>query len=189
MIARSNLADAVKESLTMDQVVRRYGFEPTRAGFIKCPFHKGDHTASLKLYPGGRGWHCFGCHKGGSVIDFVMELYGINFQQAVVRLNADFGLGLTAERQNPSVRAKAIEAQRRAKEKALKMQAEYQVLAREHLFLHEYMRLYPPDRGEWEQGKIDPVYVFAINRLSILEWQIEEWEESYEQSKRNSFAD
>ena len=75
----------------MDEVVRHYGFEPNRAGFMRCPFHQGDHTASLKIYAGDRGWHCFGCNSGGSVIDFVMRLYDINFRQAVLRLDLDFG--------------------------------------------------------------------------------------------------
>lgn len=62
----------------MDEVARHYGFEPNRAGFMRCPFHQGDHTASLKIYAGDRGWHCFGCNSGGSVIDFVMRLYEAN---------------------------------------------------------------------------------------------------------------
>lgn len=173
----------------MEQVVLRYGFEPTRAGFIKCPFHTGDRTASLKLYPGQRGFHCFGCNRGGSVIDFVMELYGIGFAQAVVRLNADFGLGLTAERPSPSERAKAIQERRRAAEKACRMQEEYRVLAREHLYWHEAVMLFAPTREAWEASVIHPLYLEAIRRLPKLEWEIEKWEVDYERAKDNSFTD
>lgn len=94
MTTHSDTAAQIKSALTMQAVAERYGFTPNRAGFIPCPFHEGDNTASLKLYPDGRGWCCFGCGKGGDVIKFVQYLFNINFAQAVVRLNYDFGLGL-----------------------------------------------------------------------------------------------
>lgn len=71
-----------------------YGFQRNRAGFISCPFHEGDNSASLKIYPGRRGWYCFGCGAGGDVIKFVQMLYDINFTQALTRLNFDFNLNL-----------------------------------------------------------------------------------------------
>ena len=80
----------VRERLDMDTVARHYGYQPNRAGFIHCPFHPGDRTASLKLYPGSRGWHCFGCNRGGSVIDFVALDLGLAPLDAVRRLNEDF---------------------------------------------------------------------------------------------------
>ena len=102
----------------MDEVARHYGFEPNRAGFMRCPFHQGDHTASLKIYAGDRGWHCFGCNSGGSVIDFVMRLYDINFRQAVLRLDLDFGLGLSQAPQLSRAEQSAIlEARRREVER------------------------------------------------------------------------
>lgn len=86
----------VREALDMGAVARFYGYEPNRAGFIRCPFHA-DKTASLKLYPGARGWHCFGCNRGGSVIDFVALTQGIPPLEAVRRLNEDFLLGLPVD--------------------------------------------------------------------------------------------
>lgn len=161
---RSDLAGAIRETLTMGQVVRRYGFEPNRAGFIRCPFHR-ERTASLKIYSEGKGWYCFGCGRGGSVIDFVMELYGIGFAQAVVRLSSDFGLGLTDHGPSPSARAKAQEERRRELEQIERRRAEYWDMAGVHLFLHEYVRRYAPTREEWERGDIDPVYAWALQRL------------------------
>ena len=69
-------AEIIKQSLSMQEVAEKYGFYPNRAGFIQCPFHTGDHTASLKVYPEkGGGFYCFGCKAHGSVIDFVMRLF------------------------------------------------------------------------------------------------------------------
>ena len=79
----------------MTDICRKYGFEITRGGYILCPFHH-EKTASLKLYP--KGFHCFGCGAGGSVIDFAMRYFGLDFRAAAGRLNYDFGLGLPAGR-------------------------------------------------------------------------------------------
>ena len=39
------LAAGIKDRLTMEEVARRYGYEPGRSGFLRCPFHSGDRTA------------------------------------------------------------------------------------------------------------------------------------------------
>jgi CHC2 zinc finger len=41
---------------------------------MRCPFHAGDRDPSLVIYPPGRGWHCFGCNRGGDAVAFVAEL-------------------------------------------------------------------------------------------------------------------
>ena len=96
-ICLSDAGRQIRQQLTMREVAELYGFTPDRNGFIKCPFHSRDNHGSLKLYPEDRGWHCFGCNAGGSVIDFVMKLFDLTFQQAVLRLDNDFGLHLTYE--------------------------------------------------------------------------------------------
>ena len=74
------------------EVAKLNGLHPNPSGFIACPFHD-ERTPSLKLYRDG-GWKCFGCGKGGSVIDFTCELYGLSPLEAVRQLNRDFRLGL-----------------------------------------------------------------------------------------------
>ncbi len=78
----------------MQECVRYYGIEINRSGFVRCPFHGGDRTPSLKIYPGNRGWCCFGCNTSGSVIDFVMHYFNLDFTAATIKLNDDFNLGL-----------------------------------------------------------------------------------------------
>lgn len=82
----------------MDEILALYGHTKDRAGFIRCPFHAGDHTASLKIYKGSRGWSCFGCHAGGTVIDFVMKSDQLQFADAVRQINSDFNLGLLTDK-------------------------------------------------------------------------------------------
>lgn len=88
-----NLADEIKSRVSMRQAAIQYGFQPNRGGFIRCPFHD-EKTPSMKVYEGDRGFSCYGCGQYGSVIDFVEQLYNINFQQAVARINSDFNLNL-----------------------------------------------------------------------------------------------
>lgn len=52
-----------------------------------CPFHN-DRSPSLSIYSGGKRWYCFGCGKGGDVIDFVRELHQIEFRAAAAMLAA-----------------------------------------------------------------------------------------------------
>ncbi len=52
-----------------------------------CPFHN-EKTASFSVDPEHQLYYCFGCKAGGSVIQFVMEMERLDFQEAV-RLLAD----------------------------------------------------------------------------------------------------
>lgn len=168
MSCRSDLAAGIKARLTMEEVVRRYGYAPGRNGFLRCPFHS-ERTASLKLYPGQGGWHCFGCGKGGSVIDFVMELFGLTLQQACLRLNTDFGLGLTGDQPD----RKALQAaQRRAKEaeeRRAQEEAEELALLAEHRYWWEIQREFAPG----EDGYIHPLYERAVKELPWLAYRLD----------------
>lgn len=97
--------------VTMDTILGLYGYH-AKHGFMPCPFHS-EAQASLKIYPGGRGWYCFGCHKGGTPIDFVMNHEGCDFKTAVMAIDGSLNLGLL-EPQDP------IRAERnRAREKKI----------------------------------------------------------------------
>ncbi len=52
----------------------------------RCPFHH-EKTPSFVIYKDQNSFHCFGCGKTGSVIDFVMNLYKKNFVEAVKYLS------------------------------------------------------------------------------------------------------
>lgn len=92
-----NKAEEIKKRVPVSEVIFRYGYVLNRSGFMRCPFHADDHTASLKVYPGDRGWCCFGCHKGGTAIDFVMEHDGVSFSAACKTIDSMFSLGLYRE--------------------------------------------------------------------------------------------
>lgn len=82
-------ADDIRDTYSMTDVVERYGLHPDRAGFLNCPFHVGDHTASLKLYK--KDFHCFGCHAHGDVIRFVMLMDNCSWKDAFKSLGGETG--------------------------------------------------------------------------------------------------
>lgn len=54
-------------------------------GKIKCPFHA-DRSPSLHAYAAPEdGWYCYGCDRGGSIIDFASALYGVEARGAGFR--------------------------------------------------------------------------------------------------------
>ncbi|MGZ6539734.1 MAG: DNA primase, partial [Bacteroidia bacterium] len=53
--------------------------------FGLCPFH-GENTPSFSVSPDKQIFHCFGCGAGGNAFSFLMELEGISFQEAAIKL-------------------------------------------------------------------------------------------------------
>ena len=86
-------AERIKADVSCRQLLESNGTKVDRHGFAVCPLH-GDKDASLKVYDNGRGWVCYGCHKGGDVINLARELYGLRFNDAIRRLNEEFNVGL-----------------------------------------------------------------------------------------------
>jgi DNA primase len=78
-------------------------------GFIRCPFHP-EKTPSFSTYDHGQKWKCFGCGESGDVISLVMKLYNLNFGQAIMRLDSDFGLGLSSPSRGRRERAQIFKA-------------------------------------------------------------------------------
>ena len=184
-------AEIIKQSLSMQEVAEKYGFYPNRAGFVQCPFHTGDHTASLKVYTEkGGGFYCFGCKAHGSVIDFVMRLFDCSFQTAMERLNSDFGLGLCKQtyREKKATRGAFMAMQRRIREDSQRQEeAERQYWAAFDLWrIADMMAIHynPSETG----GVILPGYAEAVKSLPQLEYELtlaEERRREFESTSRD----
>jgi len=61
-----------------------------------CPFHH-EKTPSFTVDPDRKYYYCFGCHKGGSIVDFVMEMDKLSFPEAIEALAKRFGVSLVYE--------------------------------------------------------------------------------------------
>ena len=173
-ICLSDAGRQIRQQLTMREVAELYGFTPDRNGFIKCPFHSGDNHGSLKLYPEDRGWHCFGCNAGGSVIDFVMKLFDLTFQQAVVRLDNDFGLHLTYEAPDRKKTSALLENRRAEAGEKARRGAAYQALAEEYRQCWDTVKYFPPVLREDGTIWVHPMYPDALKALPGLEARLDE---------------
>ena len=69
--------------------------------FGLCPFH-GEKTASFSVAPDKGIYYCFGCHKGGGAINFIMELEGLSYPDAVRKLAARSGMEVPEDEQYQS---------------------------------------------------------------------------------------
>jgi DNA primase len=58
-----------------------------------CPFHN-EKTPSFTVDPDRKLYYCFGCHKGGTVLDFVMEMDKLSFPEAVETLAKRSGVAV-----------------------------------------------------------------------------------------------
>lgn len=165
-------ADKIKELVSMDDVLLHYGFPTSKYGRIPCPLHNGkDKNFSYRK----NSFKCFVCGRGGSVIDFTMELFGIDFRQALLRLDSDFGLGIYGKKPDREEFNRLLE-ERKAKIKAEQKEAEeYQQLAAEHRYWHEVSVVFAPSRPEkYSTAYIHPLYAEAIKRLEYLEYITDE---------------
>ena len=108
VVARNDIADVVSSYVTL-----------TRKGsnlFGLCPFHS-EKTPSFSVAPDKQIYHCFGCKKGGSVINFIMEIEGLSFPEAVAFLAKRANLPLPAEEEQTGadrMRRRVLELNRTA---------------------------------------------------------------------------
>ena len=93
LVARNPIEDVVGQYVSL----RRAGANM----FGLCPFH-GEKTASFSVAPDKGIYYCFGCHKGGGVINFQMEVEGLSYPDAVRALAKRAGMAVPEDEQYQS---------------------------------------------------------------------------------------
>jgi DNA primase len=84
--------DHIKQAVSIVDVLRRYGFfdalqQKGEQLVGLCPFHR-EGRASFKVTPVRNIWNCFGCKRGGDVIDLVCAAEGMAGQRNSSRRRA-----------------------------------------------------------------------------------------------------
>jgi len=86
--SRIDIAEVIAEHVTLQRRGGRY--------WGLCPFHQ-EKSASFTVTPDKGLYYCFGCHKGGTVFDFVMEIEKVQWRDAVEILARKAGIEIPQE--------------------------------------------------------------------------------------------
>jgi len=62
-----------------------------------CPFHH-EKTPSFTVSPDKGVYYCFGCHKGGGLFNFIMDIESVSFVEAVNILGEKAGVNIKTEK-------------------------------------------------------------------------------------------
>jgi len=93
--------EEIRESADLVEVVGDYvRLKRSGSGYVGlCPFHD-EKTPSFHVTPSLGIYKCFGCGESGDVFNFVMEMEGVGFQEALQSLAERYGISLP-EQQRP----------------------------------------------------------------------------------------
>ncbi|MBN7811886.1 DNA primase [Algoriphagus sp. H41] len=85
--------DKVKERVDIVEVVGDYVPLKKKGQnlWACCPFH-GEKSPSFSVSPSKQIYKCFGCSKAGDPIQFVMDIEGVGFQEAIRHLAGKYGI-------------------------------------------------------------------------------------------------
>lgn len=79
--------EEIKESVSMKDVLAKYGVKTDRNGMCNCPIH-GERHPSMKVY--SDGYKCFACNSAGDIFTFVQEMEGCDFKRAFMILGGSY---------------------------------------------------------------------------------------------------
>lgn len=85
--------DTLKSKLILSEVLAPFVDLRHKGGMLWgcCPFHE-EKTPSFKVNNTLGSYYCFGCHKHGDAVSFLMEKQGLPFFEAVTQLAEKAGL-------------------------------------------------------------------------------------------------
>lgn len=69
--------------------------------FGLCPFHK-ENTPSFSVTPNNKKWYCFGCGRGGDIVDFIKLYHNVEFKEAFRILQEYLGCDTSYSHPSPT---------------------------------------------------------------------------------------
>lgn len=95
MLYEQHFIDELKNRADLVRIIEPYApLKKKGANWMGCcPFHQ-EKTPSFSVNPAKGFYKCFGCGKGGSAFNFVMEMEGLNFPEAIKRIAEISGIPL-----------------------------------------------------------------------------------------------
>ena len=165
-VRKSNVFEAVKESVTTRQAAEYYGVQVGRNGMACCPFHDDRHP-SMKV---DRRFHCFSCQADGDVIDFAARLFGLSSKEAALKLAEDFSVSFDAKDHDPTrrrpVKQKISEElrYRQAEQKCFRVLCDY---------LHLLERWEKEYASQTPEEAWNPLFVEALQKKPYTEYLLD----------------
>ncbi len=84
----------IKDRLDIVELIGSYVSYTKTSGqnnFALCPFHD-EKSASFSVSKTKQIYHCFGCHKGGDAISFIMDIEHLSYPEAIKFLGDKLGI-------------------------------------------------------------------------------------------------
>jgi len=110
--------DEIKAKIDIVDLVSQYvPLKKTGRNFKGlCPFHK-EKTPSFIVSPDKQIAYCFGCHKGGDIFKFIMEMEHLEFPEALDVLAKRAGVHVEkVQKQDKTLKQNILEMNRKAQE-------------------------------------------------------------------------
>lgn len=134
----------ISAMLTVTEVAQRYDVQPNRHGYCICPFHT-EKTASMLIYPNGKGFYCFGCGVGGGSVEFAQHYFNLaTKREALQQLDKDFGLGFFSGISSGPARSTILRRMTERQETESRMEEQLKAISKELKRIHD---LPPPRPG------------------------------------------
>ena len=90
-----NAREKILSNVDIVNVISEYvALKPAGANYsARCPFHN-EKTPSFMVSPIKQIFHCFGCGVGGTAIEFIERINGLNYFEALKFLADKYGIEL-----------------------------------------------------------------------------------------------
>jgi len=100
--------DTIRDRVDIADIVAQYVDLRRSGSYLKglCPFHD-EKTPSFFVSPDRQIYHCYGCGEGGNVFNFMMEMEGVSFPEAVSELGKRCGVEVVSRMVPPEERSKS----------------------------------------------------------------------------------
>lgn len=170
----------IKRRVSMPELLRYYGFTDGEKRRIRCPIHNGkDRNFSFN----DKVFFCFVCKAKGTVIDFVMQYFGLDFEYACQKINGDFNLGInlrlpveTKLLHVAPLKNKKQYIENSAKIETRKLRIE-RTERRYYAALDRWVRLDTMCRENAPAGITEPIrddYVYALRHIDAADWELQQ---------------
>lgn len=110
----NHTTESVRERADIEEVVGDY-VQLKKKGqnlWACCPFHN-EKSPSFSVSPSKQIYKCFGCGKAGDAIQFVMDIEGIGFAEAIRHLAQKYGIEIEEEKDQSPEQIQALSEKER----------------------------------------------------------------------------